>query len=66
MPDGRAKVAVELERKEKRDTIRWRNWIIVAMENGHYAVDDYVYDDGALLSKSFTECRGGRWIGAGP
>jgi hypothetical protein len=66
MPDGRTKVVVDCELKLGADDIRWRDAVIVTMENGRWAVDDFVYDldrDAALLSKSFTECRGKRWIG---
>jgi len=66
MPDGRTKVVVNCEQKAGRDDIHWRNAVIVTMENGHYAVDDFVYDldrDASLLSESFTECRGKRWVG---
>ena len=66
MPDGRTKVVVNCEQKSGRDDLRWRDAVIVKRENGRLAVDDFVYDldrDNALLSQSFSECRGRRWVG---
>ena len=66
MPDGRTKVIVNCRQKLGRDDIRWRDAVIVTRENGRYAVDDFAYDldrDNGMLSESFKECRGKKWVG---
>jgi hypothetical protein len=66
LPDGRTKVVINYVLKTHTDNIHWRDAAIVANENGRFVVDDFVYDldrDQVLLSTSFRECRGKRWIG---
>jgi hypothetical protein len=69
LPDGRYQITVDFIRKETTDVIRWRDAVIVKKEGDHLAIDDLVYDvdrgsgDEGRLSKSFQDCRGGRWIG---
>jgi hypothetical protein len=66
LPDGRTHVVVHYERKAGKDDIRWRDAAIVAKEHGRFVIDDWIYDldrDASLLSKSFGECEGRRWVG---
>jgi hypothetical protein len=48
---------------------QWRDALIVIDEDGRYAIDDFLFlrdvprSPPLLLSKSFSGCRGSRWIG---
>jgi len=79
MPDGRIKVLVRYIYKDPPGTYldpsvpleewSWTDAVIVQKVGQQYLVDDFLFLRGApgeaplLLSKSFGDCRGPKWIG---
>ena len=53
------------------NTFRWRGTLLVVREGGRYLIDDYVPIDEkgkahTPLSRNFSECQRGRWVGTQP
>lgn len=63
LPDGRFKVVVHYAMKASpQETIRWDDTYVVKKEGGRFVIDDLLYEDGAAMSASFTNCRGAKWV----
>ena len=77
LPDGRQRVRVEYTWVDPPregaaaapETFRWTDAFLVALEDGAYLVDDFVFmrdvpdTPPLVLSQSFEGCQGPRWTG---
>src|SRR5260221_2479918 len=77
LPDGRQRIEVEYTFVDSLPSCRpdspssWTQFdaVVLALVKGRYLVDDFVYlgvrasDTPVLLSESFPECQGPKWVG---